>query len=87
MSFLRYAVTHKAALFAAATVLSMVLASFGITIPKVDPAIVSGVLAVLTGYFGVTSDEAAFIDGFIAALESVDADADNAPATAPPVSA
>ena len=86
LSFLRHAMTHKAALMAVATVMSIVLASFGIAIPHVSHEIVTGVLPVLTGYFGVTTDEAAFIDGFIAALEGEDADTANAPATAPPVS-
>ena len=69
LAYLKYATTHRAAVTAALTVLSIALAHLGVAVPHVPHELVTALLAILTGYFGVTTDEAAYIEGWLDAVD------------------
>jgi hypothetical protein len=69
LDFLSYATTHKAAVTAAITLALMALASFGVVIPHVPHELVTAIGLILTGFFGVSTDEAAYIEGVIDGLD------------------
>lgn len=61
--------THKAFLAAGLTVVVEVAAHFGYRVPVIPQTLVDVALTALTGFFGVSTDNAAYVQGFVEALE------------------
>jgi hypothetical protein len=67
-------VYNRTFMLAGATVVSIVLAAFGIEVPHIEGTGVSLVLAVATGLHAVTAEEAAYFQGLFDQIAHNDAD-------------
>lgn len=68
---LRQYAMNKTFMLALATVLSIVLAAFGIVVPHVPAEYVTAALAILTGLKAVSAEEAAYFDGLFDAIDDI----------------
>lgn len=85
---LKSVLSHKAFLAAGLTVVVELAAHYGYRVPHLPQTLVDVALTVLTGYFGVSTDNAAYVKGFLEALDHAEQSATvDQPAAAPTAAA